>query len=255
MKKIFRLIILALGFFTTIPVPFLKWNEEDNKFLPLFIPFVGIIISGLFYGVLFILQLSDISILLQAIIIVSFFVFITGGLHMDAFMDTCDAHFSRRDMERKLEIMKDSNIGAFAALFLVVLLLLKVGFIYELLLHDVDLLFLVPIPFISRFMQSVLLLNTRFAKEDGLARMYGSLPKKNQLYFILYIIIFVLYLYVTSYTYGVLVIFAALYYIYYKRFAIKQFGGITGDVIGAYIEIVEVVMYAGIIIYGVAYLW
>jgi adenosylcobinamide-GDP ribazoletransferase len=251
MKKLWNRINLTLGFFTTLPVKYVEWTEEDNKYMPLFIPFVGIVIAVLFYLLLLLLNILDLSYILSSIIVVVFFIFITGGLHLDAFMDTCDAHFSRRDISRKLEIMTDSNIGAFAAVFFVVLMLVKFGVLHDLFLNDIPIYSLIIIPVISRLFQSLLLLNSPFAKEDGLARMYGSLHKKYQWYFLLYfaLIIIVGVLLQQIILYSILVFVCALYMFVYKRFAIKQFGGITGDVIGAYIEISEVLLLITILIY------
>lgn len=46
-------------------------------------------------------------------------ILLTGGIHMDGFMDTMDALHSYQDRERKLEILKDSHVGAFACLSLI----------------------------------------------------------------------------------------------------------------------------------------
>jgi adenosylcobinamide-GDP ribazoletransferase len=52
---------------------------------------------------------------------------VTMGLHLDGLADSCDALFSWRSRERKLEIMKDSRIGAMGALALIAVIMLKVG--------------------------------------------------------------------------------------------------------------------------------
>lgn len=251
MKKLWNRINLTLGFFTTLPVKYVEWNEKDNKYMPILIPFVGIIISAIFYGVLCLLNLLPFSPVLKSIIMIVYFILITGGLHLDGFLDTCDAHFSRRPMERKLEIMKDSNIGAFAAVFFFVLMSVKFGVIYELFSNNVMITMFLPIPVISRLFQSILLLNSPFAKDDGLARMYGSIEKKMQWYYVIYYLIIIAMGYVLNHLglYLILIGIAGIYLFIYRRFAKKQFGGITGDVIGAYIEIVEVLQLIGVLVY------
>lgn len=255
MKKLIRRIIIAIGFFTVIPVPFIKWKDDDTKYLPLFIPLIGMIIGTIFYGLLFMIEQVEMSAFLNATIVVIFMAYITGGLHMDAFMDTCDAHFSRRDKEQKLIIMKDSNIGAFAALYLVLLILFKVAIVNELFINNYITVIVITIPVISRIYHSLLLLNTRFAKEDSLMNMYGKLSKKYQLIYLLYILMTFGFGYISGellLVFG-LHIMAIGYLIIYRRFALKQFGGITGDVIGAYIEIVEVLLLVGVLLYGTIY--
>lgn len=251
MKNLGKALIISVSFFTTIPMPFIEWDSKSNRYVPLFIPLIGILIGSLFYLLYYGLSFVEISSFLKAVLLVGFFIMITGGLHMDAFMDTCDAHFSRRPMERKIEIMKDSNIGAFAALYLVIFLLLKTALIYEILEHNINGLILICIPFLSRLLQSLMLLNTKFAKDDGLALMYGSLPKKFQMYYIIYIFImgfFALY-FLDIVLVTVLLGVATLSFFYHRHFAKKSFGGITGDVVGAYIEIVEVLMLLGVVFY------
>ncbi|KFZ26729.1 MAG: Cobalamin synthase [Candidatus Izimaplasma bacterium HR2] len=255
MKKIFKIFIISLGYFTTIPVPYLKWEDKLNKYIPLFIPLIGIIIGTIFFGLIKFMEIAPISSLLQSSIIVVFFIFITGGLHLDGFMDTCDAHFSRREIPKKLIIMKDSNVGAFAVVFLLVLFLIKLTVINEVVLNN-DLVYIVIlIPIISRIYESLLLLNTRKAKDSSLQAMYGSLSKKYQLVYVLYIIVTIIIGSLLNELLFVLTLhtIAILYLLYYKRFAIKQFGGITGDVVGAYVEIVEVILWTGVLLYGILY--
>ena len=122
MKKIMKRFIITLGFFTTIPVKYIEWEEDDTKYLPVFMPFIGLIIGGLLYIVYNLLIYFQLSSVFLAVAYVVYFILVTGGLHLDAFMDTMDAHFSRREIEKKLIIMKDSNVGAFAVVYLFVLL-------------------------------------------------------------------------------------------------------------------------------------
>ncbi len=257
MKQLGKSLLMTISFFTTIPMVYIEWDEKSNKYMPLFIPLIGIIIGGGFYLVLYVLNLVEISSFLSTALIVTYFVLITGGLHMDAFMDTSDAHFSRRDIEKKLVIMKDSNIGAFAALYLVILLLMKVALYNEVFLHEVPIHILIVIPFLSRFFQTVLLLNTPFAKDDGLAKMYGSLSGRFQLSLFVYVLLYIGYsmLFLSLYESIGLVCVAFLYFLIYRRFSLKQFGGITGDIVGAYIEIVEVLLVGGVVLYGMLLWW
>ncbi|QVK19334.1 adenosylcobinamide-GDP ribazoletransferase [Mycoplasmatota bacterium] len=257
MKKLFKRFIMTVGFFTTIRVPFIEWNEEDNKYMPIFIPLIGVVIALFLYVVILLIDYLNFSSLFGSMLIVVFFIFITGGLHLDAFMDTCDAHFSRRDIPKKLLIMKDSNIGAFAAVYLFVLLCSKLVIINEIIIQNKLTLVILLIPIISRLFQSILLLNTKFAKEDSLASMYGKLNKKYQVYFILYFILVVTFGFIINQIYiTIFMILIALIYLFiYRKFALKQFGGITGDIIGAYIEITEVLLFLGVLIYDFLPLW
>jgi adenosylcobinamide-GDP ribazoletransferase len=187
----------------------------------------------------------------MSVTLVVFYILITGGLHLDALMDTSDAHFSRRPRERKLEIMKDSRVGAFAVVSLFVLLSMKIGVFHQLLDTNVLSINLCFIPLISRTIQPLFLYHAPYAAEEGLAKMYGDLLiKKEQviLWLILALTLVVGY-YLIQYDILVLIITSLLTYVLYYRFAMKEFNGITGDIIGAYIEIVEVLMLLSLVVF------
>ena len=72
------------------------------------------------------------TILLWSVLLVVILVTLTRALHLDGFMDSCDALLGGFDLERRLEILRDPNVGAFAVIGLVCLLLIKVLIIAEL---------------------------------------------------------------------------------------------------------------------------
>ena len=72
------------------------------------------------------------TILLWSVFLVVILVALTRALHLDGFMDSCDALLGGFDLERRLEILRDPNVGAFAVIGLVCLLLIKVLIIAEL---------------------------------------------------------------------------------------------------------------------------
>jgi cobalamin synthase len=117
----------AIRFLTIIPQPWLPPTHERSALVAIpWFPAAGLVIGGLlclagwlagwFWG----------SLVAAALIVVSWGV-ITGGLHLDGLSDTFDAVVSWRSPARKLEIMKDSRVGAMGALALIAVLLLKVA--------------------------------------------------------------------------------------------------------------------------------
>ena len=237
-------IVIAFAFFTIIPMPLIDWTGRRMKFVPLMMPLVGLINGLIVFGIFTLLTALDYSAFFKAVIMCLYSIVFTGGLHIDGLMDTADAYFSRRDKVRKLEIMKDSNVGAFAVLTLVIVLLLKVAFLNELFTqnHKSSIL-IIFIPIISRLLQSSMLYLFSPAKPDGLARMYGALDKRFSLtlFGLLLLLggLFVVLVGVKSLLLiGVVLIYYALFYLSSK----KQFGGITGDLLGAFLEISELIM-------------
>lgn len=242
-------IIVTFSFFTTIPMPMIVWEQKYFRYVPFLLPVVGLVIGSFAFALLYLLQLSELSHLMISIFIVVYFIFITGGLHLDAVMDTCDAHYSRRDRERKLEIMKDSRVGAFAVVGLFCLLTLKIGVIHELLSNHNLGWYLLLVPILSRTMQAMMLYLAPYAQEEGIAALYKPVIKK---YDLIVHIIYLISIFLVAHFLGLkvlnLFLVSIFIFLYYRRFAIKQFGGITGDIIGAFLELSELVLLLVILI-------
>lgn len=126
-------VIAALQFLTRFPVPIQVPFEKpvlsrSVVYFPLAGAFIGIVLwlaSELLTGIL--------PPWPAAVLLVAVWVGLTGGLHLDGWMDTADGVFSHRTRERMLEIMKDSRVGAMGVIAAVLLLLLKTSVIAELL--------------------------------------------------------------------------------------------------------------------------
>ena len=243
-------IIISFSFFTTIPMPMIDWTKERMKFVPLILPLVGAVIGGLSFSFYKLVSLIGTGNILAAVLLSIFFLLITGGIHMDGLMDSADAYFSRRDRERRLEIMKDSRVGAFAVMAIIVVVLLKTAVFYELLAAGKQIgLFLIVIPVVSRLLQSSMLYFFPYAKEEGLAKMYGGKLKKS----LGFILIFMLLVISTGMAVflGIKALFvpgiAVLFYGFYYLSSKKHFGGITGDLLGAFLEMVELLMIGAVL--------
>ena len=140
--------------------------------------------------------------------------------------------------------MKDSTVGAFAVITLISVLLLKVAILNELFTQNYkNSILIIFIPIISRLLQSSMIFLFPSAKPDGLTKMYGKLNKRST--FILLVMfllvgcsIFVLIGIKSWLLMGTALIYYVLFYLSSK----KQFGGITGDLLGAFLEISELIM-------------
>ena len=131
---------MSIQFFTSIPIPYevpmdRVHIEKAIKTFPLLGLLQGIFYTFLLYGLV---QWTPFSSLAVAFFVWLALIFLTGGLHLDGWMDASDAFFSYRDRQKRLEIMKDPRIGAFGALSVIVLLSARFLFIYEIRLRAVD---------------------------------------------------------------------------------------------------------------------
>ncbi|MHB1415348.1 MAG: adenosylcobinamide-GDP ribazoletransferase [Chloroflexota bacterium] len=114
----------ALCFLTALPLPDRPVKPEQMARSTAYFPLVGLLIGLAVAGLdhLFRLMWSP-SVATVGVLIA--FIMITGGLHLDGLMDSCDGLFGRRDPARRLEIMRDSRVGSFGVLGAVAVLLLE----------------------------------------------------------------------------------------------------------------------------------
>lgn len=114
---------MAWGNFITLPCPSQKWDGKLKNLMLAMLPSVGVVVGALFFALMFgceKLRLPDMVIT----IIAEFYMFyIHGFMHLDGFMDCTDAIMSRRDLEERQRIMKDSNVGSFAVVMVAFLLI------------------------------------------------------------------------------------------------------------------------------------
>lgn len=127
--KYIKRFILMIQFLTTLPVraKLDATNEDFGKGL-VFAPVVGLIIGAILAGAWYV---SDLLFPIQvtAVLVVIFYILLTGGLHLDGLGDTFDGLFSNRPRERMLEIMRDSRVGTNAVLAVIAVLLLDTSLI------------------------------------------------------------------------------------------------------------------------------
>ncbi|WP_171050791.1 adenosylcobinamide-GDP ribazoletransferase [Bacillus sp. BHET2] len=248
---LFKSFFLNLQFFTTIPVrkPFdvgqheMKWMVRT---FPLLGMCLGMILSGGFVVLDTFTHMSPLAL--------SFFIWVmpiilTGGLHLDGYMDASDGFFSYRDKEKRLEIMKDPRVGAFGVLSLVVLLSSRFLFIYESVLYTHSELIgmvLLCIPFFSRLVMGASLVTIPAAQKSGMGYGFSKHMTRHEVLWMVTallaggMVLFYLdwfYLYV-GFT---LVTLVAFWWVYSK--SIKWFGGMTGDTVGGSVEGVEWILW------------
>ena len=176
-------------------------------------------------------------------------IIITGGIHMDGFMDTMDALGSWGDREKKLEILKDSHAGAFAILGMGCYLMWSVAVWSEL---PAEVLRVCGVGFVlSRALSGFSVVTFPAARNSGLLKMFqdGAQKKVVRITMCLYVAAAVIMMAVmnaramTGAVIGVMIAF--LYYIVVSR---KQFGGVTGDLAGFFLETAELAMFTGILV-------
>ncbi|MFY4773591.1 adenosylcobinamide-GDP ribazoletransferase [Metabacillus sp. RGM 3146] len=248
MKNLLAGVLLAFQFFTALPVKrTIGMSKKRIYYMIQSLPFAGLaigIVSVLL--LLFLKGYTPLSPAACAFILWILPILLTGGLHLDGWIDTSDAYFSYRDKDKRLEIMKDPRTGAFGVLSVIVLLSARFLFIYETTsaFNFEVLLSILIIPVLSRVLISRLLAKMVPARNEGLAYyFYQNLEGSNQKWLIAIWILFFLILSFFIHSFLYFLAGTALYYFLVKRFIYKEFGGMTGDTLGGSLEGGETVLW------------
>ena len=125
-------LVAAMQFLTRLPIPMqVPFEERVLTRSVIYFPVAGAVIGTVLYG-LYSLLLLFVPSLTAAVILLAVWIFLSGGLHLDGWMDTADGVLSHRSRERMLEIMKDSRVGAMGVIAAVLLMLFKFAALAEL---------------------------------------------------------------------------------------------------------------------------
>lgn len=148
MKTYLHAFAMCQSMFCSIPAPQV-WDEKARDKILLFLPIVGLEIGALWALLSWLLRLLDPPALIRGLVLCAYPYLITGFLHLDGFMDVTDAVKSWRSLERRREILKDSHVGSFAVIGIVLLMLAQFAF-FASAPADADPLILMLIPGVSR---------------------------------------------------------------------------------------------------------
>lgn len=246
--KIIMPFLIAVQFMTTIPIklPYLP-SREQNALSMLFYPVIGLMIGGVLWLVASYVQLP-MMLLSCAVMVV--WVWLTGGLHLDGLADTADAWVGGfGDRQRTLTIMKDPNTGAMGVMAIVLCLALKWAAVYCLLELDA-VLALLFVPMLGRMSALALFATTPYVRQHGLGSALQDVPK-----YLLWLVMlsFGAAVFALSWQIAVAMIGVWAVMLAWLRWRfVGRIGGITGDTVGASIEVVEVAMLVAVVavLYG-----
>ncbi len=209
-------------------------------------PLLGLLQGIIYYLIVVALsQFSPFSTIAIAFALWVLSIVLTGGIHLDGWMDTSDAFFSHQDVRKRIEIMKDPRTGAFGVLSVIILLAAKFLFIYEILsfTNNEAFITIILIPFISRTVMGYLLVHVTPAKDEGLASLFHQSVKKKRMpqYWVFWGIMFIVWVItdINIFLFVTLTGMGLITFLFIRKKSVKWFGGMTGDVIGASVEGVE----------------
>jgi adenosylcobinamide-GDP ribazoletransferase len=247
-----RRLVAAVTFLTRLRIPG-EWNFDvrDIGRSAIFFPLIGAAIGYLQYGLLagaeWLSRKAEqhsghahpLPVSVVAVLLVATAVLITGALHLDGLADTADGFGGGRTREDVLRIMRDHAIGAYGAVALVLVLGLKAASIYACIEQGVAVRFLVIAPALARASVVALGFLAPYARAAegnlGNATQFMGLPEV----LVSAATAITLAIWLAGWRGGVALAVAAFVSFMHARLGMKKIGGITGDLLGANIEICE----------------
>ena len=239
---VLQTVAVAFAMFSAVPVPQFNWTEKNMRYAMCAFPLIGVVI-GLLWFLCGGLPLPGAA---RAAGFCLIPVWVTGGIHLDGYADTCDALASYGDREKKLEILKDPHCGAFAvirlcsyfaaylALCACVQFTLQAGLLWMMALV------------LERALSGYAVAAFPMAKNTGLAHTFASAADRATVRRVLALLAAVLCCAMLALGGWALVLAALAVLWRYHAVACKQFGGITGDLAGWFLQKTEIWMLAAL---------
>ena len=251
MMHVLKAAAIAFSMYSKIPVPQFEWREKDLRYMLCFFPLVGVAIGACEFLWLWLCDVYHAGNIFRTAVFCVIPVLITGGIHADGFMDVADALSSHKSREKKLEILKDPHIGAFAVIMFAVLAALFAGAFSQ--TSNGAAIYVVIIGFVfSRALSGFGAVTFKKARRDGTLYTFADAAKASdgeskpgrapsvRLILFSECIACALLMIAVSPVYGSVAAAAAfLTVVYYYFKTKKEFGGITGDTAGYFLCICE----------------
>ncbi|MBN2145335.1 MAG: adenosylcobinamide-GDP ribazoletransferase [Candidatus Aureabacteria bacterium] len=227
---------LALQFLTIIP---LRFNKIENVKLAesiYYFPLIGALLGCVLAALNIFLESYPV---VSGIVVVISLIILTRGLHLDGLADTADALLSGKTEKEKLQIMRDPHIGAMGTLSLISVVLMKIALLLAL-SFSMRTRALILMTMLSRWNLVFHLVSFPYARQEGKAAIFFKAISKKS--FIIITILtaiscIIIYDLKSLLIFGIIASFAYYMGTYFRR----VLGGITGDTLGALVELTEIV--------------
>lgn len=236
-------LVAAMSFLSVLPLPGKKqlFEKEERSPRPIigatFFPLVGLLLACLLWLLVYLLAPLIPQLALAALLVVGL-VILTGGLHLDGLMDSCDGLFGGHTRERKLEIMRDSRVGSFGVLGAACILLLKFALFASISEHALPLALLLTLP-TARWTLILTLYSFPSARTGGLGASFRqAITSQNVV--IAGIIALIIALLVGQLVGLAILVAVSITALLLGLWITNNIGGLTGDSYGAIAEVAEV---------------
>jgi len=239
---------IALQFLSSLPVrlPGMPQPQELGRSL-LFYPLVGVLFGAVLWGVNAVL--AGAPAMLHAALLLTVWVLLSGGLHLDGLADSADAWLGGfGDRERTLTIKKDPRSGPIAVVVFVLVLLLKFCALLAL-IEQQQFAALLMVPLIGRSALLGVFLTTPYVRAGGLGQALADhLPRHAGWWVLGFSALACVLLAGVSGVWALAL--AVLGFAWLRQMMMRRLGGTTGDTAGAMLELLEVLMLVGLALVG-----
>lgn len=233
----------ALSYFTRIPIPAsIHFDNDQFHKSTAYFPIIGGVVTLVMMATFYIFQLMfSVPVSLTFMLIAS--LLLTGALHEDGFADCCDGLGGGYDIAQRLKIMKDSQIGTYAGVGLIVLFLLKFNLLVELTTISYSALFIALLiaHIVSRYVALCIMESLDYARVGNTGKAQSLAPKLSRGYFIFASLCALSTLLLLPLLSALLIIIVtAVITLILRRVFIKNLEGYTGDCLGFAQQCIEI---------------
>ena len=249
--RVIASMLIAFSTYSRIPMPQVEWTDENRRYTMCFFPLIGAAVGLVLWGWLWLCDALAIGPVLRGAVGALIPLVVTGGIHMDGFMDTSDALASWQTKERRLEILKDSHTGAFAVIGCAGYLLATAGLLSEATAQNA--LMLGCIYVLSRALSAWAMAAFRSARPSGMLDGFARTAHRRMVTFssgVYAALCLLAWVCCGGWLAAACALASAGCALYYHRMAYRQFGGVTGALAGWCVQVTELVLTAVIVLGG-----
>lgn len=244
LKTAAQTVVVAFSMFSAIPMPRVDWNKDNMRYALCALPLIGAVVGGGCWLWAWLCRLLALPAVLQGAGLCLIPVLLTGGIHLDGYADTCDALASHAEPERRQQILKDPHLGAFAAIRLCCYFVASFALWTALPRYNAPACLLGFC--LSRALGGLATAAFPLAKDTGLAHAFATAADKARVRAVL-AALSALFLLALCLSGGALMAAAAaVLFLYYRRMVRVQFGGLSGDLSGWFVQSAELWMLAAL---------
>ena len=236
MKTCFYAFVMCQSMFCAIPFPGNLWEEKARDKILLFLPIVGLEMGALWAALAWLCGVLHLPQLVRGLVLAVFPFLAAGFIHLDGYMDVTDAVKSCRSLERRREILKDSHVGAFAVIGIVLLMIAQFAFLASV-PEEADYRILLFVPAVSRCGSSLAVTVLKPMNTSQYASQ--KKPKSHVAVLTVMTVLFVAAGFLLCGKYGLVLLGCLAGYGAALRKAYKSLDGMNGDISGYALTISE----------------